>query len=177
MPQKILSTDYTSLSLFGLYFTYMTGVIVILASYITEPLLALFYSRHRYEEYKYLEWAANGTLQLQRLAYQGIGSQKWSNYTDDIPKTRAGYFLADLARAYPPDDDDDESQEKKPAAHGVCTTTPSVSDVSANRGVPEQSRGAPSRPVSAVSELVPHALSTQAVSPRAVSPISQNPEG
>lgn len=168
--QKILSTGYTSLSLFGLYFTYVTGIIIILASYIAEPLLALSYSRRRYKEYKYLEWAANSTLQLQRLAYQGLGSEKWSNYTDDIPKTRPGYFLADLARAYPPEDD--EVHEVKPTVHAASTFTPSVSETSANLRVSEQSRGAPSRPVSAVSELAP-----QAVSPQAISPISQHPQG
>lgn len=170
--QKILSSDFTSLSLFGLCFTYVTGIIVILASYIVEPLLALFYSRRKYEEYKYLEWAANGTLQLQRLAYQGLGSEKWSNYTDDIPKTRPGYFLADLARAYPPEDDEDEIQEVKPTVHATSGTTPSVSETSAHLRVSEQSRGGPSRQVSAVSELVPQAVSSQAVSP-----ISQHPQG
>lgn len=120
-----------------------------------------------------MEWAANGTLQLQRLAYQGLGSEKWSNYTDDIPKTRPGYFLADLARAYPPGDDGGGGvHEAKPTVHATSTTTPSVSETSANLRISEQSRGAPSRPVSAVSELVP-----QAISPQAVSPISQHPQG
>lgn len=153
----------------------MTGIIIILLSYVAEPLLALFYSRRKYGEYKYLEWAANGTLQLQRLAYQGLGSEKWSHYTDDIPKTRPGYFLADLARAYP-EHDDDEVQEVKPTVPATSTTTPPVSEISANLRVSEQSRGDPSRPVSAVSELVPHAASPQAMSAQAVSPISQRPK-
>lgn len=170
LEKKILSTDYTSMSLFGLCFTYVTGLVVILASYVAEPLLALFYSRRKYKEYKYLEWAANSTLQLQRLAYQGLGSEKWSNYTDDIPKTRPGYFLADLARAYP-EHDDDEVQDVKPIVHAASTTTPSVSEINTNLRVSEQSRGDPSRPVSAVSELVPHSAS-----PQAVSPISKQPE-
>lgn len=150
----------------------MTGIIVILTSYATEPIMAFFYSRRKYKEYKYLEWAANGTLQLQRLAYQGLGSEKWTNYTDDIPKTRPGYFLADLARAHPPEDDEEEVQEVKPTVHATSTTTPSVSETSENLRVSQQSQGAPSRPVSAVSELAP-----QAVPPQAVSPISQHPQG
>lgn len=172
--QKILSTDYTSLSLFGLYFTYVTGILVILVSYMAEPLLTLFYSRRKYEEYKCLEWAANSTLQLQRLAYQGLGSEKWSNYTDDIPMTRPGYFLADLARAYPHENNE---YEVKPSVDATSTNTPSVTGTSADLRVSEQSRDAPSRPVSAVSELVPQALSPQNLSPQAVSPISQHPEG
>ncbi|KAK2613403.1 hypothetical protein N8I77_000321 [Diaporthe amygdali] len=153
--QKILSTDYMSLSLFGLYFTYATGIIVILVSYIVEPLLSFWYAHRKYEEYKYLEWAANSTLQLQRLAYQGLGSEKWSNYTDDIPKTRPGYFLADLARAYPPGEDDDEIQEAKPTIQTNNTASPSTSDASATQSGAEQSRGASTDSVSAVSEPAP----------------------
>lgn len=52
------------------------------------------------EEYKYLEWASNGTLQLQRLAYQGIKSGKWSRYTGDIPMTESGELLRGLSQAY-----------------------------------------------------------------------------
>lgn len=177
----------------------MTGIIIILASYTAEPLLALFYSRRKYEEYKYLEWAANSTLQLQRLAYQGLGSEKWTNYTDDVPKTRPGYFLADLARAYPPEDENDEIQEVKPTVHPASTTTPSVSEAAVNLCVPEQHNGAPSHPDSPVPEPVPQAVprlwqalpptpqpvsphpqavtpSLQAVSlnPQVVSPISQS---
>lgn len=150
---------------------------MILASYAAEPLLTLFYSRRRYEEYKYLEWAANGTMQLQRLAYQGLGSEKWAGYTDDVPRTRPGYILADLARAYPPggdaDDGDDEARWMKPAAgpRAASATTQSASRSSANLCVPEGPRGgAPSRPVSVVSELAP-----RVVSPHAVSPVSQPP--
>lgn len=52
-------------------------------------------------EYRYLEWTSNGTLQLQRLAYQGIKSGKWSGYTDEIPMTESGALLGDLTQAYP----------------------------------------------------------------------------
>lgn len=163
------------MSLFGLCFTYATGIVVILVSYTAEPLLAFFYSRCKYEEYKYLEWTANGTLQLQRLAYQGLGSEKWTDYTDDIPKTRAGYFLADLARAYPPEDDNDEVQEMKPTVHAASTTTPSsISETSTNRGVAEQFRGAPAHPASAAPGPIPQSVPPmwQAVppSPQPVSP-------
>lgn len=155
----------------------MTGFIIILASYITEPLLSFYSSRRKYEEYKYLEWAANGTLQLQRLAYQGLGSEKWTNYTDEIPKTRPGYFLADLARAYPAEDDSDEVQEVKPTVHAGSTTTPSVSEATVNLSVPEQHNGVPSRPDAAVAEPIPQAVPRmwQALppTPQPMSPHSQ----
>ncbi|KAK2597555.1 hypothetical protein N8I77_012334 [Diaporthe amygdali] len=94
--QKILSTDYTSFSLFGLYFTFTVGVLIIFVSYLLEPIFECLARRRKHEEYKYLEWTGNETLQLQRMAYQGLGSEAWSGYTDSIPKTRPGYFLADL---------------------------------------------------------------------------------
>lgn len=34
------------------------------------------------------------------MAYQGLGSEAWSGYTDSVPKTRPGYFLADLHVRY-----------------------------------------------------------------------------
>ncbi|KAJ0110219.1 hypothetical protein J7T55_000651 [Diaporthe amygdali] len=98
--QKILSTDYTSFSLFGLYFTFALGVLIILVSYLLEPIFEYLVRRRKYEEYKYLEWTGNETLQLQRMAYQGLGSKAWSGYTDSVPKTRPGYFLADLHVEY-----------------------------------------------------------------------------
>lgn len=86
----IRSTDYTSFSLFGLYFTYTTGLLIITTSFSLEPVIACSYPRDQARKlkrgkYKYFEWASNGTLQLQRLAYQGIKFGKWSGYTDDIP--------------------------------------------------------------------------------------------
>ncbi|ROW13909.1 hypothetical protein VPNG_03592 [Cytospora leucostoma] len=129
--QKILSTDYTSLSLFGLYFTYITGLLIIVISYIIEPVLSILHARKRYEEYKFLEWSADATLQLQRLAYQGLGSERWSNYTDTIPKTRPAYFLADLALAYPQGRSDaGEGETKRPAQTTDDGSTVSASDAS-----------------------------------------------
>lgn len=105
-PQKIKSTDYTSFSLFGIYFTYITGLTIIITSFTLEPVIACLYRRDQTRklkrgEYRYLEWASNGTLQLQRLAYQGIKSGKWSGYTDDIPMTESGALLGDLTTSYP----------------------------------------------------------------------------
>lgn len=52
-------------------------------------------------EFRYLEWTSNGTLQLQRLAYQGIDPGKWYGYTDDVPMTEAGALLGGLTQCYP----------------------------------------------------------------------------
>lgn len=99
--QKVLSTDYASFSLFGLYFTYITGALIILASYTLGLLLACLHrTRGCLEHHAFLEWATDETLQLQRLAYQGLGSGSWSGYTDAVPRTRPGEALGSLPLAY-----------------------------------------------------------------------------
>ncbi|KAI1752806.1 hypothetical protein F4782DRAFT_546419 [Xylaria castorea] len=74
--QKIKSTAYTSLSIFGLVFTY------------------LLQKRRSYGQYKHLEWTANATLQLQRLAHEGIGQGTWSKGAETIPTTKEDESLA-----------------------------------------------------------------------------------
>lgn len=76
-------------------------MLIIIVPYSLEPISGYFYRRRDYSGYKYLEWTMNQTLQLQRLAYQGLGSGAWSGYTDTIPTTRDAYFLADLPLSYP----------------------------------------------------------------------------
>ncbi|KAI0444191.1 hypothetical protein F4803DRAFT_561064 [Xylaria telfairii] len=94
--QKILSTRYMSMSLFGLYFTYIVGVLVIIVSYLLEPILTYAQRRWRYREYENLEWISNGTLNLQRLAYDQSGLGNWSNCNDSIPITKANELLGSL---------------------------------------------------------------------------------
>lgn len=98
--QKILSTEYVSFGLFGLCFTYVTGVLIILVSYILEPIYACLYRRNKYGEYTYLEWTTTETLQLQRTSYQGIGSGTWLGQTEAIPRTTTGEKLANLPLSY-----------------------------------------------------------------------------
>ncbi|KAI1741603.1 hypothetical protein F4680DRAFT_415976 [Xylaria scruposa] len=94
--QKIRSSQYTSFSLFGLLFTFVTGAVIILVSYILEPILSCFYRYKKYQPYAHFEWMTNGSLQLHRLAHEELGLQKWSNCTDDIPTTGPDVFLSGL---------------------------------------------------------------------------------
>lgn len=87
--------------MFGLCFIYVLGFLVVVISYLLEPIQAWLYHRKNAKEYAYLEWTANETLQLQRMAYQGLESGNWSRYTDRIPLTNPGEILADLPRSYP----------------------------------------------------------------------------
>lgn len=98
--QKILSTEYVSFNLFGLYFTYVMGMLIIVVSYILEPIYGCLYRRHQYGEYTYLEWTTTETLQLQRAGYQGIGSGTWLGHTGAIPRTTTGEKLGNLPCYY-----------------------------------------------------------------------------
>lgn len=94
----------------------VTGGLIIVTSYILEPIFECLYRRRKYGEYTYLEWSASETLQLQRIGFQGVGSGTWSGYTDNIPRTKQDEALAGLASAYPLDADGSDggrrSQEK-----------------------------------------------------------------
>ncbi|KAI1733797.1 hypothetical protein F4680DRAFT_471702 [Xylaria scruposa] len=83
--QKIISTSYMSFSLFGLYFTYITGLFIILLSFALQPVLSCAQKRWKNREYENLEWISNETLQLQRLAYEESGQGDWSKCLDSIP--------------------------------------------------------------------------------------------
>lgn len=78
----------------------VTGVLIIVISYILEPIFECLYRRRKYREYTFLEWSASETLQLQRIGFQGIGSGTWSGYTDSIPRTKQGEIIASLALEY-----------------------------------------------------------------------------
>ncbi|KAI0839896.1 hypothetical protein F5Y06DRAFT_286321 [Hypoxylon sp. FL0890] len=94
--QKIRSSAYTSFSLFGLYFTYVTGAVIIILSYVLEPSLAWLHRRRKYRQYEHLEWASNTSLQLYRLANESLGLGKWSDCTETVPITECGTHLACL---------------------------------------------------------------------------------
>lgn len=82
--------------MFGLCFTYAMGILIIVASYATEPICACLYRRHKFKEYAQLEWTTNAILHFQRMAYQGINSGEWTGEMDDIPRTKPGEILAEL---------------------------------------------------------------------------------
>ncbi|POS74473.1 hypothetical protein DHEL01_v207137 [Diaporthe helianthi] len=97
---QILSTTSTSFSLFGIYFTYVVGTIIIAMSYLLEPIQNLLHRRKKTDDYARLEWATPESLQLQRAAYQGIGSGTWTGHFDAIPVTKPKEYLSDLPRTY-----------------------------------------------------------------------------
>ncbi|KAF2135754.1 uncharacterized protein K452DRAFT_362977 [Aplosporella prunicola CBS 121167] len=96
LNQKIRSTAYTNISVFGLVIILSLGTIIILLSTFTEPLIAFILRRRRADTYAHLEWGVNETLQLQRLAHEGIGIGRWKNCSDSVPITEKGDDLGVL---------------------------------------------------------------------------------
>lgn len=72
--QKILSTDHSSFSILGLILCVVLGALIVLTSYLLDPILTFLQRRYHVREYARLEWNSNGVLQLQRLAHEGLGS-------------------------------------------------------------------------------------------------------
>ncbi|KUJ14079.1 uncharacterized protein LY89DRAFT_152692 [Mollisia scopiformis] len=94
--QKIRNSNYSSFSLFGLLFTYITGAIITVASLALEPILGCLQRRRKYNSYSYLEWTTNGTLQLHRLAQEELRLGTWSGCSDRIPVTKSNETMAGL---------------------------------------------------------------------------------
>jgi hypothetical protein len=92
------SAQYTSFSVFGLFFTFVTGILIIAASFLLEPILRWLYRRGLYSRYNHLEWTTNSALQLQRLGYEGVPENKttWYRCTRPVPVTESGVAMSPL---------------------------------------------------------------------------------
>ncbi|KAK7934598.1 hypothetical protein PG985_000093 [Apiospora marii] len=96
--QKILSTAHTSFSMFGLCFTLATGALIIIISYVLDPLFECLHARYRHKSYQHLEWRSNATLQIHRLAEEQVGFSTWENCTALVPTTTGGADDAVMSR-------------------------------------------------------------------------------
>ncbi|OTB01373.1 hypothetical protein M426DRAFT_41238, partial [Hypoxylon sp. CI-4A] len=94
--QKMRSASHSSFSLLGLCITFGIGGIIVVISYIIEPIMELLYRRRRYKQYAHLEWISNTNLQLQRLAHENLESGNWSQCIKKVPTTEPGVSLASL---------------------------------------------------------------------------------
>ncbi|KAI0006574.1 hypothetical protein F4779DRAFT_620499 [Xylariaceae sp. FL0662B] len=86
--QKVISTAYVSFSLFGLIFLFVGGLILSIISANIESIALFFQRRFKRDPFSRLEWAANDTLQLQRLAFEELGIGEWYDCDKDIPVTK-----------------------------------------------------------------------------------------
>ncbi|KAI0532012.1 hypothetical protein GGR58DRAFT_491760 [Xylaria digitata] len=94
--QKIRSTAYGSFSLFGLFFIFALGFLLVITSYMLEPVSEILCKKKGYKAYAHMEWTTNAALQLQRLAQEEIGMGTWNKCLDTIPTTKKGELLGSL---------------------------------------------------------------------------------
>ncbi|KAI1120637.1 hypothetical protein F5Y10DRAFT_289494 [Nemania abortiva] len=94
--QKILSNAYSSFNLLALLLIYITSSLIIIFSYVAEPLLACLSRRYKYKQYELLEWTTNTSLQLHRLAHESTSPGSWSGGADKVPTTTQNEMLAHL---------------------------------------------------------------------------------
>lgn len=101
--KRVRSSRHYSFSVLGLSIILTIGGIIQVLAFFLNPLLALLFGFRRYHgydnddfEYAYAEWQAGSTLQLQRMAQQGVKAGAWSRATALVPVTKSGDFLAVL---------------------------------------------------------------------------------
>lgn len=130
--------------MFGLCFIYVIGALIIATSLLLEHIQAWLYRRRNLKEYAYLEWTANETLQLQRMAYQGLASGHWCHYTDRIPLAEPGDTLANLAGSYPFDVKEKADAERGYSVNkGTGTTVTTVQAAPLTQIETNESSGTP----------------------------------
>ncbi|KAL1640191.1 hypothetical protein SLS58_007142 [Diplodia intermedia] len=109
---KIVTTAYTNFNTFGLCLTFAVGTLIIVVSYTIEPVVSWIQKRRTLDTYSRLEWCANETLQLQRMAHEELGVGTWHNGAEAIPLTDGGERLATLDVTNP-----DHPRLKAPPVH------------------------------------------------------------
>ncbi len=94
--KKILSEGFISFSIFGIACIFGGGGLIVLLSFMLDPILSWCLDRSGRHRYAKLEWSTNETIQLQRMAHEGSGMGTWSRGTNSIPVTKPGDVLAVL---------------------------------------------------------------------------------
>lgn len=103
-PQIIRSPAYTSFSVLGMSFIIGVGTFIILISFTIEPLVGHFQRHNSFpllsmsrsysnspesvrHQYRRAEWLTDQKFQLQRIAFEGAGSGRWTGALDMVPTT------------------------------------------------------------------------------------------
>jgi len=94
--KKIQNTAFTSFSTLGLAIILVVGGIIVTVFFSIEPIIDCLERRNGGASYQSLEWSSNCTLQLQRLAQEGVGNGIWSGAVGTNPVTEDGDLLGYL---------------------------------------------------------------------------------
>lgn len=95
-PKKIISQVHISFSVFGLAFILVAGLLIIVISFVLEPLARCIHRCSKRNPYARVEWYSTSIFQLQRLAHEEIGIGTWDHCDESIPTTAPGTILAAL---------------------------------------------------------------------------------
>ncbi|KAK7997466.1 acetylxylan esterase precursor, partial [Apiospora arundinis] len=185
--QKVLSTAHTSFSMFGLCFKFVTGGLIVILSYLLDPIFSCLHTRYHHKSYQHLEWVANATLQIHRQAEEQIGFSKWRNCTSTIPISQPDDVLSSLditdpkhpklrrpantASGLPLDDLCEDIQGQKVECNLTNSeltnddNTVSVSDVLATGALTDLGQGTPTRPGNKVNVSSSHSEVCSAMDP------------
>lgn len=71
--------------MFGLAFILVAGFCIVAVSVSIEVLAGVFQRLAKRDQYSRLEWNTNGTLQLQRIAYEELGIGDWAGCDERVP--------------------------------------------------------------------------------------------
>ena len=85
--QTIVRDDYTSFSSFGIAIIVLVGSLIIMLSFVINPIIAAMNAWFLNDTNDTLEWETDGLLQLQRLAYENGGMGHWSTGKHEVPLT------------------------------------------------------------------------------------------
>lgn len=87
------SGDHVSFSICGMVIILVIGGILILLNMVIDTVGGWYQQRRRTGLHRRRQWMLDEKLQLQRLAYEGLGQGTWSGATDLVPLTEAGQLL------------------------------------------------------------------------------------
>lgn len=120
-----MSTRFSSFSVLGIALILIIGGLLVIVDLSLEWILDLFQRKKSQYRYSQLEWKSNNTLQLQRLAYEGIGSGTWLRAVETVPITLTDELLTGL------DIKDQNHPRLKPLVAGSSTQAVSEPEVEA----------------------------------------------
>lgn len=80
----------TSFSVLGVAIILIVGSLLIVTSLLLEPALGFARRKMERNQYKSIQYIADGMWQLQRLAYEEAGQGHWSGGANTVPLTREG---------------------------------------------------------------------------------------
>lgn len=121
------ANGYLSFSILGISVILVVGSVLIGLGIYIDTLVGYAMVRFRWKENKRVHWAADGDLQLLRLAFEGFGQGEWKGKTDPVPVVRnQDALLQSLAFCDGDggDDGDEIKAARTPADHDIELGSP-----------------------------------------------------